>query len=460
MQQWSADGYGRLAALAHAASGLAIGPARRIEAEHRIRQAMVSAGVSDLERYRDLVASDEQALDDLISELSVGETYFFRDPHHFQFVRRTVLPEVRARAGAQHVVHAWSAGCSTGEEAYSLAIVFEQEGLALRSRILATDISRPALAGLRQARYRTWALRGVDATTRERYFTQCSAQARGAQADEYELSERIRQRVRCEYLNLSRDTYPSVQTGTTGMDVIFCRNVLIYFDADTIDAVVRRLARCLAEGGWLILGPSDPVVSDDVGLETMMTESGLFYRRASAMKARRLKRRAVAARVASMPLGVVPQAPKAPTPAPPAALISAAIDTVVAPFAAAQAALRDGDYRQAATLAAALPADADACALHAAALANFDLPAAELVCAQATARHSISVELHYLHAALLVGLGRRDAATRAAERVVYLDRTLAAGHFLLASILRAGGDRAGARRAYRNAGALCAARPG
>lgn len=94
------------------------------------------------------------------------------------------------------------------------------------------------------------------------------------------------------------------------------------------------------------------------------------------------------------------------------------------------------------------------------ALANVDQSAAEALCRRATARHVLAVELHYLHAAVLIGLGRFAEAARAAERVVYIDRTLAAGHLLLASIRLKQGDRVGARHAYRNARTLCAARPG
>jgi len=122
-----------VAEIARVASGLAFGPARRAEAEHRIRQAMQRARMTDLARYRALVETDEDARDELVAELSVGETYFFRDPQHFQFVRDTVLPELRRRRGSQHVVRAWSAGRSTGEEAYSLAILLEEEGCSVRT---------------------------------------------------------------------------------------------------------------------------------------------------------------------------------------------------------------------------------------------------------------------------------------------------------------------------------------
>ncbi len=455
---WSTADHEALAEIARAASGLAFGPARRAEAEHRIRQAMQRAQVTDLAGYRALVEYDQDARDELVAELSVGETYFFRDPQHFQFVRDTVLPELRNRRGRQHVVRAWSAGCSSGEEAYSLAILFEEEGLAEdRSRILANDVSRRAVRRTQDARYRPWSLRGVDGATIERYFSLVPSRDSGA-VDDYIVADRIRRRVRCDYLNLVGSNYPSADTATAGADLIFCRNVLIYFDQDTIDAVLRRLADCLADGGWLIPGPSDPTARGDVGLETQRADWGLYYRRGH---------RDQYATTSSLKLSPVKPLNLGPTPATPSIFAASAVSASLTElpqhiglFAAALAALGQGDYRQAATLAEALPGDEGACALHVRALANFDLPASEELCRRATARHVLAVELHYLHAAVLVGLGHFEEAGRSAARVVYIDRTSAAGHFLLASIRLKQGDRGAARRGYRNAHALCSARPG
>src|SRR5262249_22024112 len=98
-------------------TGLAFPPNRRESAEAAIRRAMARAGVSDLARYGDLL-QQEETLDDLIAQLTVGETYFFREPAQFEFIRREVLPEIRKRLGLGHVLRAWSAGCASGEEAY------------------------------------------------------------------------------------------------------------------------------------------------------------------------------------------------------------------------------------------------------------------------------------------------------------------------------------------------------
>jgi chemotaxis protein methyltransferase CheR len=129
------------------------------------------------------------------------------------------------------------------------------------------------------------------------------------------------------------------------------------------------------------------------------------------------------------------------------------------PLAAAREALARGEYARAAALAGGLAGDAEACAVHVRALANVDPAEARRACAEAAARHPLAPELHYLEAVLLVELGRDEEAARAARRVLYLDRSLAAAHLTLASVLLRLGDLAGARRAYRNARDHCAARP-
>ncbi len=214
--------------------------------------------------------------------MTVGETKFFRDPEHFEFIRRLVLPDVARRRGSDHVVRVWSAGCATGEEAYTLAIVLQEVGLADRSFILATDISRRSLEAARRARYRSWTLRGVDPELKKRYLPQVPQFEVGRRDAEFVLSSRLRDRVDFEYLNLTIDPYPSLENGTWGMDLIMCRGVLMSLDEHTLRHVVESLGRCLADGGWLMLGPSDPPIPHGGPLDAVVTAAGVFYRRAAA----------------------------------------------------------------------------------------------------------------------------------------------------------------------------------
>jgi chemotaxis protein methyltransferase CheR len=470
---WTHPAYEAVAQVLNARTGLSFAPHRQDSAEQGIRRAMARAGITDPARYRTLLEDDHRALDDLIVELTVGETYFFREPGQYAFIRHEILPEIRQRRGGGHGIRVWSAGCASGEEAYSLAILLEEAGLAGGAHLLATDISGAALAKARAAVYSEWSLRGEGAAAARPYLR--------CQRDRYVLDDQIHRRVTFEHLNLALDVYPSFATGVWGMDLILCRNVLIYFDPRTIQGVARRLFEALASGGWLLTASSDPPLGSDAPFETVVTSAGVFYRRpgggsaGASEPAQQWGSKAVpppdpqvqSPRTSGFALGGWDAFAAPPgidqTPIPEQA-VKACDSRLTDPspepaLAAARRAFVAGAYTQAAELTRNLTAEVAASALHVRALANLDPAHAELACAGATARHALSTELHYLHAVLLLDLGRDEEAARAVRRVLYLDRSLAIAHFTLGSILRRRGDLAGARRAYRNAGDLCAARP-
>ena len=421
---WSDPSFERLASMLGTRTGLVFIPDRRAGAELGVRRAMERAGVADPERYRLMVAGNESLLDDLLVELTVGETYFYREPAQFDFLRREVLPGLRESG---EPVRAWSAGCASGEEAYTLAMLFADEGLGDRAHVLATDISRAALARARRASYGAWSLRGECASAPLPHLRLHEGGPR------YIVDESVRRLVTFEHLNLALDVYPSFATGTHRTDLIFCRNVLIYFDRETVRAVAGRLAASLSEGGWLVTASSDPPLGAEDGLEPIVTDFGVFYRRAR--------------------------------PEPPADLVAAASQPepravfTGSALSAARDDLARGRFARAAERSAPGEDDPEACALNVRALANLDLDLAARTCAEAVARHPFSAELHYLYAVLLVGLDRDAEASSEARRVLYLDRTLAVAHFLLGSVSLRRDDRAGARRGYRNARDLCAALP-
>jgi chemotaxis protein methyltransferase CheR len=459
--RWSSFSFESVADLLARRTGLVFPDARLAGVETGIRRAMARAGVADPGRYRDLVEKSSAALDDLVVELTVGETYFFREPAQFQFLRREVLPELRRRGTA---VRAWSAACASGEEAYSLAILLEEEAAGPQSHLLATDISRAALAKARTAVYGPWSLRGEGAAAMP--FLQPFK-------GRYLVAERIRRRVHFEYLNLALDAYPSLTTDTWGMNIILCRNVLIYFDQETIQAVARRLYQALAPGGWLLTAASDPPLAAYARFETVMTDAGVLYRRDPGSSPRLFAPGAViggqedkgtraaesvqAVRGAPAREGsldpVVPLSTRSM-----AENVRAAPPETVDPLAEARQAFAEGDYERAVRLTRERPDEA-ACVLHVRSMANLDAARGAAVCADAAERLPLSVELHYLHAILLGSLGRNDEAVRAVRRVLYLDRSLAVGHFTLGSLLARSGDLTGARRAYRNAHDICRIRP-
>ncbi|WP_373044681.1 CheR family methyltransferase [Vulgatibacter sp.] len=430
-------------------AGLAIEPTRYERVESAARKAMVQAGIADPSIYAAQLAAGRLPLDPLLDEVTVGETYFFRDLPHFEMVRRLVIPTFR-----DGELQAWSAGCSSGEEAYSLAILFEREGIGHRSAVLGTDIAPGALARAREALYRRWSLRGPGAAWVRPWLHE--------EGERLRLAATIRARVRFRMLNLASDPYPR------GQHLIFCRNVLIYFGPEGVAQVARRLYEALAPGGWLVTGPSDPPLGARAPFAVELRPEGIFYRRPAIGKERKppaAKRvlpqlPATARAVASPPPR--PLQRQAPAPRPPPQRRQAPVPPPLekpAPGEAARQALVGGRYDEAALLAADA-GDPASLALHIRALANGgNLPGALRVAEEATARHPFATELVHLRAVLLADLGRDAQALEAVRSLLYLDPSLVMGHFLRGTLLRRRGDTAGARRAFERARDLCAATP-
>jgi chemotaxis protein methyltransferase CheR len=436
-------------------AGLAVAN-RREGLEAGIRRAMARAGITDHAAYLDVLAVDQNALDDLLSELTIGETYFFREPGQFEFIRSAVLPEFRHTGKP---LRAWSAGCATGEEAYSLAILFAQEGVAGQAHLLATDLCRSALERARRGVYRPWSLRGAAAVLARPYLEPVGTSFR--------VVEAVRRAVVFRPLNLALDTYPSADTGTCALDLILCRNVLIYLDAETVRLVARHLFEALTAGGWLITASSDPPLAELAPFEVVTTRYGVYYRRKPGVA---VPARAGQSEQVTFPpplplphswgegLGEAPDeltAVSSAAPSVPTERKAAGPDLL----AEARAALARGEYTRALELTDGAGEDPVVAAVHVRALANLDTLEAEQACAAAVVRHALSPELAYLHALLLLDLGRDAEAAQALRRVLYLDGALAVAQFTLGSVLERLEDTAGARRAYRNACDLCGGRP-
>ncbi|WP_375742417.1 chemotaxis protein CheR [Corallococcus interemptor] len=263
-------GFKEVLALVEERAGLAA-PSCLAAALEGIQRAMARADQDDVEVYLRELSFDNALLDDLLTELTIGETYFFRTHEHFDHLRRVVLPELRERQGPDHLLRAWSAACSSGEEPYSIAALLMAEGWEDHMTVRATDVSRTALQRAQQARYTDWSLRGPSADRMRPHLKQ--------EGRYYLLSQDVKRHVQLGYLNLALETWPSAESGLWQLDVVFCRNVLIYFNRATIEGVARRLHASLNDGGYLFTGPSDPPLGDYAPFEPVLTEWGVLYRR-------------------------------------------------------------------------------------------------------------------------------------------------------------------------------------
>lgn len=208
----------------------------------------------------------KEQIEILASHLTVGETYFFREQKSFEILETKILPElIRSRDTGEtngRRLRIWSAACSSGEEAYSIAVLLDKMKEQLKDfniLILATDINRKALSRAGQGIYNEWSFRAAPGWIKDRYFSR-------ERQDQYKIRPQIRDMVAFDYLNLVEDACPSLLNNTNGMNIIFCRNVLMYFSRETAQKVVKNLSRCLVIGGWLIVSPTDAFHISDPGL--------------------------------------------------------------------------------------------------------------------------------------------------------------------------------------------------
>jgi chemotaxis protein methyltransferase CheR len=414
-------------------TGLAPSRVHAATREHLIRLAMAREGVTDARSYRALLEREPRVFEALISALTIPESYFFREPAHFDLMQRELLPALVRSRGPSHTLQLWSAGCAGGEEPYSLAVMLERVGLAEQGRVLGTDISQAALQRAESALYSRWALRATAARDVACYFRE--------ERGQYRLISRVQQHVRLQQHNLAAQPYPAPSCAAFGFDLILCRNVLIYFDAASTMQVGQRLARSLAPDGWLLLGPSDPALDLEPWCERVRSSSALLYRRRAGHES------ATSSASISMRSGDA---------APTAALQR----TAVVPLANSSSAWGRG--RDGAALEVASPDEPSDSVDPAATVqrlgAELGARAAESACRDELKRHPLDAELHLTHAKLLIELGQDDVAELSLRRALYLDRTLPLAQLLSATLAERRGDREAAQRSYAQLAERCSAR--
>lgn len=207
--------------------------------------------------------------------LTVGETYFFRDRPAFEALRHEILPgllDARTRSAGRRL-RVWSAGCCSGEEPYSIAILLRQMIPNLHDwdvSILATDIDPDYLRKARLGIYSEWSFRDMPDGVKEHYFKPIG---KGL----YQVDARIRSMVRFEFLNLAENVYPSAATGTVAMDLVFCRNVLMYFSPACAAETLQRIELCLSDEGWLLVSPVEIALVGSSQLLPVQLPHAIFH---------------------------------------------------------------------------------------------------------------------------------------------------------------------------------------
>jgi chemotaxis protein methyltransferase CheR len=239
----------RLAALIQTYSGIQITPQKRTMVEARLHRRMRALGIVQAEDYCHRLEVDGAEVVQFINDITTNKTDFFREPVHFEFLAEHILPMI-ARGG-RRTIKIWSAASSIGAGAYTCAMVMEDSCRRFRMdySILATDICTDVLEAGIKGRFPISMLDPIPEPQRKRYVMM----PRDPQRNEFRIAPELRAKVTFQHLNLMDQAYPVARD----FDVIFCRNILIYFDQATQAQVLTKLCRHLREGGYLILGHSE-----------------------------------------------------------------------------------------------------------------------------------------------------------------------------------------------------------
>jgi len=238
----------RVAGVVQRVAGISLGPAQYPSLEAALRRVDPELDADGFLRIDTERGPGAQLLERVIEEVTVNETFFFRQRAELDAIDWRVLVDT-ARASGRDLLRVWVAACASGEEAYTLAMLASEAFAPAPPSvsILATDISSEVLEQARRGQYGRRALKALDAGTRERYFRPTGAGVA--------VGEQLRDLVEFRRHNLVHDPVPG--DGGETFDLIACRNVLIYFDADTVRRVIDLLERGLAPGGMLVLGAAD-----------------------------------------------------------------------------------------------------------------------------------------------------------------------------------------------------------
>lgn len=439
------DLLGRLSAFATSEFGLRFPPDRWQELGRGIASAALELGVSDLQGWAENLAAGALGSDERVSvanHLTISETYFFRHPDTFTVLERVILPvRIAERRKQGRPLRIWSAGCASGEESYSIAILLRQKFPELRpesAMISGTDLNTHVIGRASRGVYSEWSFRDAPSWLKEGYFERT---AKG----HYQIKPEIRGMVGFSPLNLAAPFYPAAFGERGDFDLILCRNVLMYFSADWQDKIIRRYTRALVEGGWLMVGPCDVTAAESAELHLHAVSPGIYQKRA-----------APPVKAASMPsprFEVLEEPPAAPVKEATrrredirrsrAQNLSRKVDSVLAPTP------EQVPASGVEALSAAARTHANRGELHEALAA----------CDQAIGAETLNPALYHLRGCVLMEMNRFDEADAAFRRVLYLSPDSVMAEFSLASLARRAERAEEARHHYMRVLSLLSGHP-
>lgn len=407
----------------------------------RVRKRLRATALPDSTQYLRLLddeISGPAEWGKLETEITIGETFFFRYAEQFAALRDTILPEIIERKSATRRLRIWSAGCSTGAEPYSLAILVSEilgESLGTwRVSIVGTDINDGFLNLAKQARFGKWALRSMPTSERERDFL-------SAGKDQWQVRPEFRSLVRFEKHNLLSLLDGTSPLELTDFDLILCRNVLIYFHPDTVIQIVEALRDRLAEEGWMLLGHAEPNPAFSAMMRTLNLPGTVAYRSGPGQEMFTIPSfeppKSPLRDLAPLPPARKPLEPaKRQAPLPPATARPKPLASPAAPQAPSAS-------------LAEVKAQAD----------SGDFASADALCRKALAVQPLNAVLHFYHGLILQALRRPEEAENSFLKSIYRDKSFAMAHYHLGLVLIAEGRSGPGRRALTKAARISAAMP-
>jgi chemotaxis protein methyltransferase CheR len=373
----------------------------------------------------------------LIRHLTVGETYFFREMRSLEAMSERIMPEIlRARTQVDRPIRIWCAGCATGEEPYSVAILLNRLFPGVKDlMIVGTDLNQTFLERAAAGVYGEWSFREAPAWLKDGYFE-------SRPGKKWAISPRIKKMVTFRSLNLKEEVYPSPLNDTQDLNLILCRNVLMYFTSSAITEIVSRLHRCLVDGGWLIVGTAEVGCTLSARFDQVVLGDITVYRKQAQRRAMAAGRPATAdGQLAEKTTEARSARKNAPVGAAVATRASAQ-PSELEPQSSYEKALqcyRCGAYQDAERMSLALllanPDDAAAALLLARICADSGkLREAIEYCERAVAADKMSAAAYYLRALIFEEQGLLDQAIASLTRVTYIDPQFILGHFALGNL--------------------------
>jgi len=436
------------------------------ELARKMSTVMMDFGFQDVEAFVRWLLSEpltRKQVEVLASHLTVKETYFFRESQTYNALERIILPAlIGSRRKTERTLRVWSAGCSTGEEAYSIAILLKELIPDIKEwsvTILATDINPRVLEAAKRGVYSEWSFRETPARIKERYFQKTAD-------GNYLIDSAIKQMVVFSYLNLSEDSYPLLSSNTNAMDLIFCRNVLMYFAPESIRLAARRFRRCLVEGGFLIVSVVEASNLFASELDPLRFKDVTFYKKSSDhpksgkvnISLLKLNEEAEVRRTVHEEI-IFPKRRRRPSAM--EGRIPKAVRQTLTPYEDALTLYQRGLYGEAeeklVPLVSRDPGNLQSIMLFVRVLANQGkLSDAFHWCEKAIEANKLNPGLYYLRATILSERGKMEEAAASLNKVLYLDPDFVLAHFALGNLSLLNGRYVETRKHFKNTAQLLA----